>query len=212
MMGCPSHPGDTPVAQNMGCSHWATTKISAVDTPTNPRGIEAPRTHQPSRGPSIVNCALAGFPTSVTSPLLIRPCRPVDINALTRVYGGHVQPGAGLPGLSIGRLLLAELIAHCEARGATQMIAVIGDAANAASIRAAPRAGFRACRAVDRRRLEIRALAGRVVDATATGLWRRIALPYKRMTTIEPTPSADKSKALATWIAIVGGSLGLHRL
>ena len=113
--------------------------------------------------------------------------------------------------LGIGRLLLAELIAQCEARGATQMIAVIGDAANAASIRAAPRAGFRACRAVDRRRLEIRALAGRVVDATATGLWRRIAFPYKRMTTIEPTPSADKSKALATWIAIVGGSLGLHR-
>lgn len=34
----------------------------------------------------------------------------------------------------IGRLLLAELIAQCEARGATQMIAVIGDAANAGSI------------------------------------------------------------------------------
>ena len=34
----------------------------------------------------------------------------------------------------IGRLLLAELIAQCEARGATQMIAVIGDAANSGSI------------------------------------------------------------------------------
>lgn len=34
----------------------------------------------------------------------------------------------------IGRLLLAELIAQCEARGATQMIAVIGDAANTGSI------------------------------------------------------------------------------
>lgn len=31
------------------------------------------------------------------------------------------------------------------------------------------------------------------------------------MTTIETTPSADKSKTLATWIAIVGGALGLHR-
>lgn len=31
------------------------------------------------------------------------------------------------------------------------------------------------------------------------------------MTDIEPHPPADKSKALATWIAIVGGSLGLHR-
>ena len=36
--------------------------------------------------------------------------------------------------LGMGRLLLAELIAQCEARGATQMIAVIGDAANAGSI------------------------------------------------------------------------------
>jgi hypothetical protein len=31
------------------------------------------------------------------------------------------------------------------------------------------------------------------------------------MNAIEPTPSTDKSKTLATWIAIVGGSLGLHR-
>jgi hypothetical protein len=31
------------------------------------------------------------------------------------------------------------------------------------------------------------------------------------MTTIETTPSADKSKTLATWIAIVAGPLGLHR-
>ncbi len=36
--------------------------------------------------------------------------------------------------LGIGRLLLAELISQCEARNATQMIAVIGDAANAGSI------------------------------------------------------------------------------
>ena len=31
------------------------------------------------------------------------------------------------------------------------------------------------------------------------------------MTPIGPTVSTDKSKTLATWIAIVGGSLGLHR-
>ena len=36
--------------------------------------------------------------------------------------------------LGMGRLLLAELIAQCEARGATQMVAVIGDAANEGSI------------------------------------------------------------------------------
>ena len=37
-------------------------------------------------------------------------------------------------GQGIGRLLLAELLGQCEARGARQMLAVIGDAANAGSI------------------------------------------------------------------------------
>lgn len=37
-------------------------------------------------------------------------------------------------GQGTGRLLLAELIAQCEARGARQMLAVIGDSANTASI------------------------------------------------------------------------------
>ncbi|HEX6703541.1 MAG TPA: GNAT family N-acetyltransferase [Albitalea sp.] len=37
-------------------------------------------------------------------------------------------------GQGIGRLLLAELLAQSEARGARQMLAVIGDSANAASI------------------------------------------------------------------------------
>jgi len=37
-------------------------------------------------------------------------------------------------GLGLGRPLLAELIARCEARGARQMLAVIGDSANQASI------------------------------------------------------------------------------
>ena len=37
-------------------------------------------------------------------------------------------------GLGLGRLLLAELLARCEERGARQMLAVIGDSGNAASI------------------------------------------------------------------------------
>lgn len=37
-------------------------------------------------------------------------------------------------GRSLGRLLLAELLARCEALGARQMLAVIGDSANAGSI------------------------------------------------------------------------------
>ena len=37
-------------------------------------------------------------------------------------------------GRGVGRLLLAELLARCEAAGARQMLAVIGDAANGGSI------------------------------------------------------------------------------
>jgi L-amino acid N-acyltransferase YncA len=37
-------------------------------------------------------------------------------------------------GRGFGRLLLAELLARCEAAGARQMLAVIGDSANAGSI------------------------------------------------------------------------------
>ena len=37
-------------------------------------------------------------------------------------------------GQGVGRLLLAELLSQCEARGARQMLAVIGDSANASSI------------------------------------------------------------------------------
>jgi L-amino acid N-acyltransferase YncA len=37
-------------------------------------------------------------------------------------------------GKGLGRWLLAELIAQCEARGARQMLAVIGDSGNAASV------------------------------------------------------------------------------
>ena len=37
-------------------------------------------------------------------------------------------------GLGVGRLLLAELLARCEAQGARQMLAVIGDSQNAGSI------------------------------------------------------------------------------
>lgn len=44
----------------------------------------------------------------------------------------YVAPHA--QGRGIGRLLLAELIARCEAAGARQMVAVIGDSANAGSI------------------------------------------------------------------------------
>jgi L-amino acid N-acyltransferase YncA len=51
----------------------------------------------------------------------------------------------GARGHGAGRLLLAELLAQCEARGARQMLAVIGDAANAGSIGVHRACGFEPC-------------------------------------------------------------------
>jgi L-amino acid N-acyltransferase YncA len=45
-------------------------------------------------------------------------------------------------GHGIGRVLLAELLAQCEARGARQMLAVIGDSANAGSVGVHRACGF----------------------------------------------------------------------
>ncbi|WP_418316490.1 N-acetyltransferase family protein [Piscinibacter sakaiensis] len=55
----------------------------------------------------------------------------------------YVAADAG--GQGIGRLLLAELLARCEAWGGRQMIAVIGDSANAASIALHRSLGFTDC-------------------------------------------------------------------
>jgi len=52
----------------------------------------------------------------------------------------YLDPEALRRGL--GRLLLAELCARCEAAGVRQMLAVIGDSANAASIALHRAAGF----------------------------------------------------------------------
>lgn len=46
-------------------------------------------------------------------------------------------------GHGVGKLLLAELIARCESWGARQMLAVIGDSANAASTAVHAALGFR---------------------------------------------------------------------
>ncbi len=49
----------------------------------------------------------------------------------------------GAQGKGVGRQLLQALLTQCEAKGFRQMIAVIGDSANAASISVHARLGFR---------------------------------------------------------------------
>ncbi len=83
--------------------------------------------------------------TSKGLPWLVAECAGV---VKGYAYANHFRPRPGYRfcvedslymasdamGQGLGRLLLAELLAHCEALGARQMLAVIGDANNTGSI------------------------------------------------------------------------------
>ena len=60
---------------------------------------------------------------------LFRPRRAYRYCVEDSIYVADTARGRG-----VGRALLNELVAQCEARGARQILAVIGDSANAASI------------------------------------------------------------------------------
>ena len=81
-------------------------------------------------------------------------------------------------GRGLGRLLLAELLARCEAAGARQMLAVIGDAANAGSIGVHRTLGFEPVGTMR--------AAGWKFDR-----WLDVVLMQKRLGAGEATPPAD---------------------
>ncbi len=68
------------------------------------------------------------------------PYRPRPAYRFTVENSVYLTPASHRRG--IGLALLTELIAQCETRGYRQMIAVIGDSANAGSIGVHARAGF----------------------------------------------------------------------
>jgi len=68
------------------------------------------------------------------------PYRPRPAYRYTLENSVYVAPQAQRAGL--GGALLAALVARCEALGARQMVAVIGDSANLPSIRLHERHGF----------------------------------------------------------------------
>ena len=67
-----------------------------------------------------------------------RPRAAYRNTAENSVYVRHDLVGRG-----VGRLLLAALLARCEALGVRQMVAVVGDSANLGSVRLHEAFGFR---------------------------------------------------------------------
>lgn len=88
--------------------------------------------------------------------LVVEGAAGADTAVLGYAYANHFRPrlayrfcledsiylAPDAQGRGVGTSLLAELIGQCEARGARQMLAVIGDSANAGSIGVHRRLGF----------------------------------------------------------------------
>jgi len=117
----------------------------AVRTGTATFEIDAPDLAEMTRRFEALNAS--GFPylvacmdNVVAGYAYAGPYRPRPAYRFTIENSIYLDPR--LHGQRIGTRLLQELIADCEARGFRQMIAVIGDSANGASIGVHSRAGF----------------------------------------------------------------------
>jgi len=109
---------------------------------TEPPGVEEMRRRRAdilARGlPYLVAEGEGGAILGYAYASAYRPRAAYRNTAENSVYVRHDLMGRG-----IGRRLLAELIAGCEALGLRQMVAVVGDSANLASVRLHQAFGFR---------------------------------------------------------------------
>ena len=158
------------------------------------------------RGGQVLGYAYAAVPAAPRLPLLVEDS----------IYLAPEARGQG-----VGRLLLAELIARCEAPGIRQMLAVIGDSENAGSIAVHRACGFEHTGM-------FRAAGGSSTagstsyDAAPPGpgrpppAGRGDAPRTAGLTGSAPAAplagGGSPSKTLATWIAVIGGSFGLHHV
>jgi phosphinothricin acetyltransferase len=119
--------------------HYVRTALSTFETdPPEAAEMAVRFQHVMDRGlPYLVaewEGRVAGY--AYASPFRPRPGYRYTVEDSVYIHPDHPRKG-------LGRLLLAELIAACEAAGCLQMVAVIGDSANAASIGLHQALGFR---------------------------------------------------------------------
>jgi L-amino acid N-acyltransferase YncA len=129
---------DIPAIQQIYAHHVLTGTASFEETPPSEAQMAARRADVLRLGLPYLVAELDG---AVVGHAYAAPYRPRP--AYRHTLEDSVYVAAGQHGRGVGRALLAELIARCERGPWRQMIAVIGDSGNAASIALHERLGFR---------------------------------------------------------------------
>ena len=133
----PSTPGDVPsITAIYGWNVAHGTGTFELDPPDEPE-MARRRDDVLSKGLPWLVAERGGKVLGYAYANHFRPRRAYRFCLEDSIYLAPEAQGHGL-----GRLLLAELLARCEAAGARQMLAVIGDSANAASIGVHSALGF----------------------------------------------------------------------
>jgi len=134
----PSHDGDVPAISEI-YSHYVRASLATFEIePPSVEEIARRRQDVLSRGLPYLVAETDGIVAAYAyaAPYRSRPAYRFSVEDSIYVHLEHSRKG-------LGRLLLRELIQSCETVGCRQMIAVIGDTANAASIGLHEAFGFR---------------------------------------------------------------------
>jgi phosphinothricin acetyltransferase len=130
-------PADLPAIQAIYAHHVASGLASFEEDPPPVEEMRRRFSEVRERGLPYLTAELAGQVAGYGYCTLYRTRSAYRYALEDSIYVRKDMVGRG-----IGRLLLAELISRCEALGYRQMIAVIGDSANAASIGVHASLGF----------------------------------------------------------------------
>ncbi|MCW5770644.1 MAG: N-acetyltransferase [Rhodospirillaceae bacterium] len=133
-----SEDGDLPAIQAIYAHHVLHGFGSFEEVPPDMAELARRRTEFLARGMPYLVAEAAG---QVLGYAYASPFRPRSAYRFTVENSIYVDPAAARRG--VGRGLLGELIRHCTALGFRQMVAVIGDSQNTASIRLHEAMGFR---------------------------------------------------------------------
>jgi L-amino acid N-acyltransferase YncA len=133
----PAQPADVPA---MAAIYGAAVRTMTVTFETEPPGVAEMTRRFEAREAAGHPCLVAVGDGAVVGYAETRPYHHRPGYRFTAEDSIFLEPAAH--GRGTGTALLRELVAQAEARGFRQLIAVIGDSANAASIRLHRKAGF----------------------------------------------------------------------